>query len=377
MNKYTKIDLFSLELGKALCQQVLLDDILKSISEIRKEIYEQYGLVIPNIRVKDNKSLKPFEYVIKVSGIEISRYELKRNCLLILDTGSVTQELKGRKNIEPAFGFPALWISSARKELARERGYLIVSNQKIIKIHLIEIIKANLTSVITTQYVSDLFDEIMVDNKALCTQIASKYEYEAYGIVKEILKTLIKDNICIRNIIEILEVIANEEKIYKKNIFALYEKVRLAISPDIVAPYIKKNTLKVLRLSRSFSEYLFDNWKDIDSYICEKTTIKVFSRELSGESISLETDPVIICVSPILYIARKFINEICNLKNVNIISDLEMHSALELSSNIRLEIISDIGDGAGAQELKNQSRKIEALKKKNLKKIIFIPVTWE
>ena len=177
-------------------------------------------------------------------------------------------------------------------------------------------------------------------------------------------KVFIIHYVSIRNIIPILEVIANEEKTSKKNLFALYEKVRLAISSDIVAPYIKKNTLKVLRLSRSFSEYLFENWKDIDSYICEKATIKIFSREFIAESNSLATSPVIICVSPLLYVARKFINEMCNLKNVHIISDLEVHSALELSTNIRLEIISDIGDGAGAQELKNQSRKIEALKKR-------------
>lgn len=244
MEKYQKTYLFTLELGKSLCQEKLLEDILKSISEIRADIYEQYGLVIPNVRVKDNRNLFPFEYVIKVSEVEVSRYELKRNCILILDAGNVTQKIKGSEAFEPAYGCSALWISSARKDIAKERGYLLVSYQKIIKTHFTEIIKANLASVITTQYVSDLFDELMEDNKALCAHIAGKYEYEAYGIVKEILQSLIKDNVSIRNIIPILEVIANEEKVTKKLINSLYEKVRLVISSDIVAPYIKKTLLR-------------------------------------------------------------------------------------------------------------------------------------
>ena len=95
MEKYQKTYLFTLELGKSLCQEKLLQDILKSISEIIADIYEQYGLVIPNVRVKDNRNLFPFEYVIKVSEVEVSRYELKRNCILILDAGNVTQKIKG------------------------------------------------------------------------------------------------------------------------------------------------------------------------------------------------------------------------------------------------------------------------------------------
>ena len=77
MNKYRQIDLFTLELGSALCQEASLNSILKTITSIREDIFEQYGVVIPSVRVKDNKSLSPFEYVIKISGLETARYELE------------------------------------------------------------------------------------------------------------------------------------------------------------------------------------------------------------------------------------------------------------------------------------------------------------
>ena len=106
MNKYRQIDLFTLELGNALCQEASLNNILKTITSIREDIFEQYGVVIPSVRVKDNKSLSPFEYVIKISGLETARYELKKDSLLILDLGNVTSKMRGTKTKDPTYGLP-------------------------------------------------------------------------------------------------------------------------------------------------------------------------------------------------------------------------------------------------------------------------------
>ena len=60
MEKYRKIDLFTLELGRALCNEEYLEDIMKSIVEIRNSIFDKYGVVIPYVRVIDNQKLLPF-----------------------------------------------------------------------------------------------------------------------------------------------------------------------------------------------------------------------------------------------------------------------------------------------------------------------------
>ena len=51
MQKYQYINLFTLELGKALCDGEHLESILKSIVEIREKNFEQHGVVIPHVRV--------------------------------------------------------------------------------------------------------------------------------------------------------------------------------------------------------------------------------------------------------------------------------------------------------------------------------------
>ena len=94
MEKYRKIDLFTLELGYALCDEEHLESILKPIVEIRENIFEKHGVAIHHVRVKDNSKLLPFEYVIKVSDCEVARFTLKKDSVLIIDTGSVTKKIK-------------------------------------------------------------------------------------------------------------------------------------------------------------------------------------------------------------------------------------------------------------------------------------------
>ncbi len=59
MEKYRKIDLFTLELGYALCDEEYLESILKSIVEIREKIFEQHGVVIPHSSANDARTNCP------------------------------------------------------------------------------------------------------------------------------------------------------------------------------------------------------------------------------------------------------------------------------------------------------------------------------
>lgn len=354
MKKYRNIDLFTLVLGRALCNEEYLEDIMKSIVEIRNSIFDKYGVVIPYVRVIDNQKLLPFEYVIKVSNNEVARYKLKKDSILSIDTGCVTTTMKGSPTKEPAFGSPALWISSAKEDEAKENGYVVASYYKIIKVHLEEIIKNNLPSVITTQYVSNLLEEVMMhEHKALCEIIAHKYKYDSYRVIKEILQSLVKEEISIRNTIQIFETIADEEMISRNGPLNLYEKVRLSIAPDIVTPLIENNYLKVLRLNQKLSEYLLENGNEIiNYYICERELIESFSREYNEKIEKLNTTPVVICASSIRHIVKAFFNNNCHIKNVTVISDTEVASTKEHFGNMILEIISDLGENTIIPEKK-------------------------
>jgi len=43
---------------------------------MRKQIAQEYGVILPLVHIRDNLNLKPNEYRILIKGIEIDRYEL-------------------------------------------------------------------------------------------------------------------------------------------------------------------------------------------------------------------------------------------------------------------------------------------------------------
>lgn len=213
MNKYRKIDLFAMEIGSGLCEKDMLDDILMIMHGIRKNIFYEFGVAIPSIAVMRNKKLNPLEYAIKVSGIRVSRYELKKDSVLIIENKSVKSRMRGTSTTDPASNHQALWIPAERKDVAEERGYTVELPQEIIMDHLIGIIMDNITRVITIQYVKELMDEVAVENEALCSHISRKYEKNTLSVVKNVLSYLLDDGCSIIDIITILEGIASEKSI--------------------------------------------------------------------------------------------------------------------------------------------------------------------
>lgn len=357
MNKYKQIDLFTLELGSGLCQEASLNSILKTITSIRENIFEQYGVVIPSVRVKDNKSLSPFEYVIKISGLETARYELKKDSLLILDLGNVISKMRGTKTKDPTYGLPGIWISSARKEEAKEKGYFIVSHEKLIRALLFEEIKKNLAEVITTQYVEDLLNEIIVSNHALCDQIARKHGAEYVSIIKKVLKTLLKDEVNITDIISILETIANSTKTNCENIDWLVEKCRVAIAPYIISPLITDGNLNLVSVGINFSNYILNHSKDILSFSYDRKILGQFRNELLSLVDNLEVTLVIVCFDRIRKEVSFIINELLLLPGIKVITDVELASVRNRIHISNAELIATVGEDFPIEESKSEEEK--------------------
>ena len=346
MEKYRKLDLFTLELGSDLCLEKSLEEILKSIPLIREETFDKNGVVIPNVRVKNNNTLKPLEYVIKVNGYSSGRFEFRKNSFLILDTGSVKTEMSGKPAKEPVFGVPGLWITKGRKAEAEKNGYAVLTAARIIKVHLIETIKENLSSVITTQYVGELLDEVFKENEFLCTQIVKKYENASLTVVKLVLCSLLDEEICVRNLIPILETISNEPKYERAKLQALVNKVRCAIVPDIIGSLgNSNNNIKALLLSQKLSYYMFDNITETGEIAFDPDIRRLVIKELSSKISEITVQgfsPVVLCAEPLRYrVKLLLVSE--GISNIHVFSDKELSIAVR-NLNISLQVFATIGE---------------------------------
>jgi flagellar biosynthesis protein FlhA len=87
LDSILKLDELMLEVGYGLVRLVDAKQgghLLSKVKSLRKHLASQLGFLAPPIHITDNLSLKENEYVIYLRGVEITRWQMKRDCLLAL-----------------------------------------------------------------------------------------------------------------------------------------------------------------------------------------------------------------------------------------------------------------------------------------------------
>jgi len=236
-----KIDPVEIELGYSLI--VLVDetqggDVFKRITNVRRQLAIELGIILPPVRVRDNLQLDPNEYVIKIRGNEISRNFLHPTMLLAMNPGTADQEINGLKVTEPVFGLPATWILTNERENAEIMGYTVVESATVLTTHLTELLRRNSDKLLTRQDVRQLIDNLKSDYPALIEEVTP--DTLAMSVLQKVLQKLLSEGIPIRDLPLILEAILEYAKV-TKNIDVLTEYVRHSLSETIKKLYQDEN----------------------------------------------------------------------------------------------------------------------------------------
>src|SRR4029078_2546937 len=93
------------------------------IKALRKTLAQEYGFVMPSVRILDNVQLTPDHYAIRVREMDVGERPLKIGALMAMDPSGAGVGLAGEPVKEPAFGLDAMWIDERMREEASFRGY--------------------------------------------------------------------------------------------------------------------------------------------------------------------------------------------------------------------------------------------------------------
>lgn len=255
------LDALCLELGYALIPLVNKEngaELLERVTRIRREMALDLGLVVPKIRIIDNMQLNPDEYSFKIRGIEAGRSRIKLGYYMCMNTGNVTEEIKGEATRDPTFGLPAIWVSEDQRADAENAGYAVVDPPTIIATHLTEIIRSHAADILGRLETKAIIDTIKEKNPVVVDEVLNTYKY-TYGDIEKVLKGLLREQVSIRDMTTILETLANYGNL-PRNTWMLIEKVREALGLQICLQYVDENKkLSVLQLSQSASEMVLQH----------------------------------------------------------------------------------------------------------------------
>ncbi len=236
-----RVDPVEIELGYSLIS--LVDesqggDVFKRITNVRRQLAVELGIILPPVRVRDNLQLEPEEYVIKIRGNEITRNVLHPNMLLAMNPGTAEGDINGIKVTEPVFGLPATWVTFSNRENAEILGYTVVEAATVLTTHLTELLRRNADKLITRQDIKHLVDNLKEDYPALIEEITP--DSLPISTVQKVIQNLLSEGIPVRDLPLILESLLEYSKV-TKNIDVLTEYVRHSISETIKKLFIDQN----------------------------------------------------------------------------------------------------------------------------------------
>lgn len=348
------LDPLQLQLGFALIPLVDKEkgaELLERITRIRRECALDIGLPVPKIRIIDNMSLEPNEYVFQIRGIKAGGSKLRLGYYMCMNTGLVTEEIPGEVTKDPAFGMPAIWVPEERRAEAEQAGYAVIDPPTVIATHITEIIRGNAARILGRQEVDILINSVKETNPIVVNEVLNGDKVRfTYGDIEKVLKGLLHEKVSIRNMVTILETLANFGSI-TKNTWDLIEKVREALGLQICLQYVDQDDkLRVVNLSQGWSQKFLDYaqtpsdgsqpfvaFDPVDG----RKWIEAVSKTITSVH-AMGYQPIIMCSSIIRQLVRYSIER--EMPGVVVISDREILAA---SNNIGLEVLGEITDEDG------------------------------
>ncbi|NLT50062.1 MAG: flagellar biosynthesis protein FlhA [Ignavibacteria bacterium] len=259
VEEYLQVDPIEIEIGYGLIS--LVDEnqggnLFQKIASTRKYIALEYGVLVPPVRVRDNLQLNANEYIIKIKGNVVAHYEIYSDRYMAMNPGSVEEKLTGIPSTDPAFNLEAYWISEQEKDRAELLGYTVVDSISVLSTHLQETIKKNFDKILTRQSVKKLLENLKAEYPAVIEDINP--DVLPLGTIQKVLQNLLKEQIPIKDLVQILESLIDYSKV-TKNVDVLTEYVRHSLSDTIANLYKDYNgIIHCAAVSESLESFITD-----------------------------------------------------------------------------------------------------------------------
>ncbi len=337
-------DPLSMDIGYRLIPLVDVSsggELFERIKAMRRQLLKEMGFLVPPIHIKDNLQLKPEEYVIYLRGVEIGRGEVLPGYHLAIDPGNAEKGLDGIPTKEPAFGLPAMWIEEDLKEKAKAMGYTVVSPAIVVITHLTEVIKAHAHEIITRQDVQMFLDTLSKTHPKVVEELVPN-QLTLGGVLK-VLQNLLKERIPIRDILTIMETLADHAP-STKDPDILTEYVRQALARTITKQYAVDGTLPVMLLDPRVEEMIMKSLHQAEgvTFIALRPdlTQKLIARLSEGmEAMASQGYQPLLLTSPEV---RRYVKRLIekSLPSLAVISTNEISGDVQIK-NIKTVVIED------------------------------------
>ncbi len=237
LDKLLTNDVLEMELGVGLIR--LADSrqggsLLGLITQVRKNLAAEMGIILPKIRIRDNMSLDRHQFRIRIHGNVTERGHIRPDCNLAADTGNATSPLadgvvQGLAD-ERLTNSPAFWIKPEATDSAEKVGYTVTTAAQALAHQLKLTAIDNAAQLLTRDATKTLIDEARKTSPAVVDELIPNLL--SLSKVQQVLKKLVEEGVSIRPLHLILETLGDHAT-ETADRWELTEKVRIRLARHI------------------------------------------------------------------------------------------------------------------------------------------------
>ena len=210
MEELLDVDRISIQVGARLIKTIdprRKGSLSHRIAPLRRKFVQQYGIILPLVRLRDNVTLEGDAYEIRLHDHAVAEGQLEPNKLLAMDPGTVQKPISGQETTEPVFNMPALWMNPDQKDEAELAGYTVVDPESVLVTHLSETLRTHAHELLSRDDVQTLVDRLREKQPALVNSVVG--ESVSMGLLHRVLQNLLRDGIAVRDLVQILETLGD------------------------------------------------------------------------------------------------------------------------------------------------------------------------
>jgi flagellar biosynthesis protein FlhA len=238
MEDLLHVDPLELEIGYrliGLADPTRGGDLLDRLRAVRHRVARDLGLIVPQVRIRDEIGLGPFDYRLKIRGAVVGQGIAYAGRLLAVPPAGLAPGTEGRDGVDPVTGRAAVWISNDGRDVAVAAGCRILEASAVVAGHFGEIVLGHADELMTREQVGQFLDRARATSPALVDEVVPGLLRA--GEVQQVLQGLLRERVSVRDQETILETLAVHAA-RTKEIDVLIERVRRGLARRITQQYL-------------------------------------------------------------------------------------------------------------------------------------------
>jgi flagellar biosynthesis protein FlhA len=202
-----RVEPISIDLGMGLLALAREGDggLMAPLRHVRHRVAQELGLVMPAVRVRDDASLQPLAYCIRLRDAVVGAGTLHLDRVLAVEPSGGVPCMPGEPATEGAFGLPAVWLRPQERAMAESRGMTVMDPVAALSSHLLEVVRRRGWELLSVEETARQLDRLR-QRAPRAAELVQGPEWPLSRL-RDLLRNLLREGLSIRDLERIAEAV--------------------------------------------------------------------------------------------------------------------------------------------------------------------------